>query len=155
MLKIYRKRYLPEEEMLWLRNDEILRADGDVVVTKWATLRPRVDFSHGTSCYFLHKNYKISKFFDHQDNFLFYYCDIIKTEILHEDYVFCDLLVDIVLYPDFSTKVLDLDELAVAFEKGQISAKDLKLALTATDDLLKIIYSGKFIEISAILDQMG
>lgn len=154
MTKIYRKRYLPEE-LLWLKDDEILRADDNVIVTKWQSLKPRPDFSWGLSCYFLHKNYKISKIFDHMDNFLFYYCDIVKPEISLNEYIFCDLLVDIILYPDNTTKVLDLQELASAFEKQLIPQEDLLLALTTADGLLAAIYAGKFNEISSILDQIG
>ena len=154
MLKIYRKRYLPEE-LLWLKDDKILRADNDVIITEWTSLKPRIDFSCGISCYFLHNNYKISKFFDNQGTFLFYYCDIVKAEIEQSNYVFCDLLVDIILYPDNTTKVLDLNELACAFDKKLISAADLSLALSTADTLLAAIYSGKFSEIAAILDEFG
>ena len=153
MPKIYRKRYLPEE-LLWLKDDEILRTDNDVIITRWTSLKPRADFAWGISCYFLHKNFKISKFFDRDDNFLFYYCDVVKAEISPGEYVFCDLLADIILYPDNSAKVLDLNELAAAYEKKLIPAEDLLLALVTTDNLLNMIYEGKFGEISAILDEI-
>ena len=59
--KIYRKRYMPNETVL-LKDDEILRLDEDILVTKWNVLHPKTQFSHGVSCYFLKKGYKISKF---------------------------------------------------------------------------------------------
>ena len=154
MTKIYRQRYLPEE-LLWLRDDEIVREDDDVILTRWTSLKPRFDFASGVSCYFLHKNFKISKFFGHNGEFLYYYCDIVKPARTADGYVFCDLLVDIILYADGTLKVLDLDELAAAYRQGQIATDDMLLALDVADGLLKAIYSGEFAQISAILDEIG
>ena len=61
-MQIYRKRLIPDECIL-LKDDEILEIDEDYIVTKWKTLKPRRDFSHGYSCYFLKLGFKISKFF--------------------------------------------------------------------------------------------
>jgi len=152
MMKIYRRRYLPEE-LLWLKDDEILLADNDHIITRWRSLKPRPDFSHGCSCYFLHKNYKISKFFDSAGKLLYYYCDIVKPEITADgDYIFCDLLVDVKVFPGGFVKVLDLDELAEAYEKGLISDGDMVCAIKTLDELLNAIYEGKFDCIVKILD---
>ena len=150
-MKIYRRRYLPEE-LLWLKDDEILLADDEKIITRWRSLKPRPDFSHGRSCYFLHRNYKISKFFDQDGNLLYHYCDIVKPEISAEDYIFCDLLVDAKVYSDGSVEILDLDELAAAFEKELISGMDVVCALNTLDGLLKVIYEGKFDEVVKFLD---
>jgi len=140
------------DELLWLRDDEIVLMDDEKIITKWKSLKPRPDFSRGTSCYFLHKNYKISKFFDHDDNMLYYYCDIVKLEITQEEYIFNDLLVDVIVYPDGGIKVLDLDELAQAFETKVISETDLLCALTTLDGLLRTIYAGEFGTIVKVLE---
>lgn len=150
-MKIYRRRYLPEE-LLWLKDDEIIFSDDEKIITSWASLKPRPDFSHGRSCYFLHKNYKISKFFDHGGNLLFHYCDIVKLEVSADEYVFCDLLVDVKVYPDGFVEILDLDELAFAYEKRLISEADMACALKTLDGLLKVIYSGKFDDIAKNLN---
>jgi len=150
-MKIYRKRYLPPE-LTWLKDDEIVRHDSDIIITKWTSLKPRADFANGRSVYFLHKNYKISKFFDHSGNFVYYYCDIVRAEIVSDGIIFHDLLVDIVLYPDGSSKVLDLDELAIALERREITQADTILALNTTNGLLREMYAGRFAEIARILD---
>jgi len=153
-MKIFRKRYLPEE-LTWLKDDEIVRHDRDVILTKWTSLKPRADFASGVSAYYLHKNYKISKFFDHCGRFSFYYCDIVRPEFASNGVIFHDLLVDIVLLPNGTSKVLDLDELAAAFEEKQISADDMILALNTANGLLREIYAGRFSEIACILDEIG
>ena len=49
---LYRKRIIPEE-MILLKDDEILHLDSRIIVTKWDSLKPRKDFSNGISAYFL------------------------------------------------------------------------------------------------------
>jgi len=154
MIKIYRQRYMPNE-LLWLENDEIIKQNDDIIITKWTSIKPRPDFDHGVSCYFLHKNYKISKFYDCKNNFLYYYCDVVKPKKTDDGYVFCDLLADVILYPDKTLKVLDLDELASAYEQGFIASSDITLALNTTDALLRLIYSGEFEQVVKILDNGG
>ena len=85
--KIYRKRYMPNETVL-LKDDEILRLDEDVLVTKWNVLHPKTQFSHGVSCYFLKKGYKISKFLNENEELVYYYCDIIDTKFDESENVF-------------------------------------------------------------------
>ena len=58
-LKIYRKRIIPQEIVL-LKDDVIVKADDDIIVTKWNTLKPKTGFSHGCSCYYLKKGVKVS-----------------------------------------------------------------------------------------------
>jgi len=151
MIKIYRRRYIPDQ-LMWLKDDEILLADDEKIVTKWTSIKPRPDFSHGISCYFLHKNYKISKFFKHDGSLLYHYCDIVKPEISEDKYIFHDLLVDVLVYPDGAVKVLDLDELVAAYEGRLISEAGLLCALATLDGLLKTIYAGAFDEAAKVLD---
>lgn len=61
-LKIYRRRMIPDECIL-LKDDIILEQTKDLIVTKWNTLKPRRDFHHGYSCYFLSYGYKVSKLY--------------------------------------------------------------------------------------------
>ena len=60
--KLYRKRLIPEE-CVALKDDEILRWDDEVILTKWNALKPKKDLHHGFSCYFLREGYKVSKFY--------------------------------------------------------------------------------------------
>ena len=46
-LKIYRKRLIPSE-CIWLKDDIVLLCNEEFIVTRWTTLRPRKDFSHGS-----------------------------------------------------------------------------------------------------------
>ena len=122
-LTIYRKRLIPDECIL-LKDDIIVSQTEDVVVTKWKTLNPKTAFQHGASCYFLKKGIKISKFYRADNSLFCWYCDIVRYDLSEQGPVLTvtDLLADVILYPDGSVKVADLDELAEAFEKGLISS---------------------------------
>lgn len=142
---LFRKRIIPEECVL-LKDDEILFYDKSIIVTKWKTLRPKKDLHHGYSCYFLRDGYKISKFLYEDNRLLYWYCDIIDYEYYADtnQYVFRDLLADVIVYPDGFVKVVDLDEFEKALENGSITFDDVKQALRSLDKLLNIIYSGNF-----------
>ena len=151
---IYRKRIIPDE-CICLKDDIILYRDKEVIITKWTTLHPKKTLHHGYSCYFLERGFKISKFYNHNNELISWYCDIIKYNYDQESntYVFTDLLVDVIVYPNGAVRVVDLDELADARAAGLISDDDMLLALRRADKLLGIIYKGAFPELQAILEK--
>lgn len=144
-LTLYRKRIIPAE-LICLKDDEIVFSDENKIITKWHTLKPRADFARGCSCYFLKKGFKVSKFIDSQGVCLYYYCDIIETEYLAKEhsYIFHDLLVDIIVYPNGFVKVVDLAEIPEALDKNLLDVELAKKALKRTDNLLHIIYNAQF-----------
>jgi protein associated with RNAse G/E len=144
-IKIYRKRMIPDECVL-LRDDELLEVTEDRIITKWRTLKPRRDFDHGVSCYYLDLGYKVSKFYRADNTLLYWYCDIVnyKFEDDGETLIASDLLVDVVVYPDGYVKVLDVDELAIAIEKNLCEPALVAEALRKLDKLLNFIYDDKF-----------
>ena len=107
---LYRKRIIPDE-CIALKDDEILYIDEEIIVTKWSVLKPRSDFHHGYSCYFLNKNIKVSKFMKENGDLHYWYCDIIEYTFDEKanSYTFTDLLADVIIYPDEKVKVVDLD----------------------------------------------
>ncbi|MCL2874415.1 MAG: DUF402 domain-containing protein [Defluviitaleaceae bacterium] len=139
--QLYRKRYIPDE-IIHLKDDIITYIDNDIITTKWNVLKPRKDFTHGDSCYFIKKGYKVSRFFDASGECIYIYCDIVKTEYIEQGnkYIFHDLLVDVIIYPDGFVKVLDLAEVPEALDLGLISIEDAKYAMLKTDELLGLIY---------------
>ena len=151
--KLYRKRFIPDE-IVYLKDDVIEYMNDRIIVTSWKSLRPRSDFVRGRSCYFLNEGYKISRFIDKDGILVYTYCDIISTEYSEaaDEYIFNDLLVDVVVYNDGSVKVLDLGEIPEALECGLFTVELAKLALSATDRLLSIIYSGKLSELTKFLE---
>ncbi len=144
-IQLYRKRIIPDECIL-LGDDIILQADQEVILTKWNTIRPKKTLDHGYSCYFMERGYKVSKFYDHQDRLISWYCDIIEYQYdkSENSYTFTDLLVDVIVYPDGSVRVVDLDELADAARDHLITGEQLQYALRKTDKLLSVIYRGAF-----------
>ena len=141
---LYRRRLIPEE-CIRLSDDRIVYADDEMIITKWTTLHPKPNLTHGISCYFLNKGIKVSKFYNH-DFFKFWYCDIIRTdyEAAENRYTFTDLLIDVILKPDGSVKIVDLDELGDAAECNLLTTEDLSYALHTADSLLRCIYKGDF-----------
>lgn len=142
---LYRKRLIPNENIL-LKDDEIIRCDNDVIVTKWRTLKPRSDMDHGFSAYLLDLNIKISKFCRSDNSLLYWYVDIVDYEKddSANSITSLDLLLDVIVYPDGNIRVLDMDELAQAHKEKLITDKQLYDALERTHILLKDIYDNKF-----------
>lgn len=151
--RIYRKRIIPQECIL-LENDILLHRDPEVLITKWNTIRPKKTLHHGYSCYFLERGFKVSKFYDHQGRLISWYCDIIthSYDAASDTYVFTDLLVDVIVYPDGFVRVVDLDELADAARDGSITPEELQLALRRTDKLLSLIYKGAFSKLQKYIE---
>ncbi len=144
-VKLYRRRFIPDEKIL-LKDDVIVSLDNERLVTKWQVLTKRHDFSHGSSCYFLDKGWKISRFLDDNDKLVYWYCDIIEPEFDSEDnaYTLNDLLIDVIIYPDGRVQVVDVDEAAFALKENLIPQDLVIKALERLDGLLKVIYSGEF-----------
>ena len=142
---LFRKRLIPEE-CVELKDDILLHRDKETIVTKWKTLKPKKTLSHGISCYFLERGYKVSKFYDHENHIISWYCDIVSYEYTEETdtYIVTDLLADVIVYPDGFVKVVDLDELGEALEKGLLSQEQLKTSLRRLDNLLNLIYRGAY-----------
>ncbi|MBO4982322.1 MAG: DUF402 domain-containing protein [Lachnospiraceae bacterium] len=153
-LKIYRKRIIPQECIL-LKDDIILEQNEEYILTQWKTLNPKTSFSHGSSCYFLKKGIKVSKFYRDDDTLLYWYCDIVDYETDPEAGILTvtDLLADVILYPDGRVKVADLDELADAMEQGLISQELACKSLRQLHNLLTTIDRDKFDKLKAYLDR--
>lgn len=153
-VKLYRKRIIPEECIL-LEDDVILHIDPEVIITKWNTIRPKKTLHHGYSCYFLERGFKVSKFYDHDGNLISWYCDIITHTFdpSANTYIFTDLLVDVIVYPDGFVRVVDLDELADAQREGLISPENMQKALRRTDKLLSLIYKGAFGKLQRYIEE--
>lgn len=152
--KLYRKRYMPSE-IVHLKDDIIVYQDDTVMVTKWDVLHPKAKFSHGVSCYYLDKGWKVSKFLNKEDKLVYYYCDIIDAIYNREEnfFVFTDLLADVIIYEDGFVKVVDLGEIAEALEEGIITDREAKLSLSRLDALLEVIYGGGLPEMIAFMEQ--
>jgi len=152
MLKLYRRRFIPNET-IELKNDQIIRADDSIIVTKWNTIKPKPDFSHGVSCYFLSLGWKISRFLNDSGECVYTYCDIIDSirDIEKNSILINDLLVDIIVYGSGIVKVVDLGEVAEALESGLINAEMAAKALKRTDELLGVIYGGRLSEYTGLL----
>lgn len=153
---LYRKRLIPNE-CVELKDDIIIKSTDTSVVTKWNTLHPRKDMDHGYSAYLLDENVKVSKFCRADGSLLYWYCDIVDYQIDEEknSIVSLDLLLDVLVYPDGSVRLLDMDELSEAHESGLITDKQLHDALNRTNSLLTNIYKGNFKNYTSLIDAIA
>lgn len=142
---LYRRRLMPDECIL-LKDDIIITCNEDIIITAWNALKPKKDLHHGFSCYFLKQGFKVSKFLREDDSLLYWYCDIVEYMTVQEDnsLTSLDLLADVIVYPDNSVRVMDLNELAEALDSGILQEGLLQKCLIRLDRLLNIIYDGKF-----------
>lgn len=152
-IQIYRKRFIPDE-MIHLKDDQVLSCDADLLVTKWDTLKPRCDIAGGISAYFISKNIKVSKIHDCNQQLVYWYCDIINTiyDPTTYTYIFEDLLIDIIVYENGLVKVVDLDEVAEILDKQSLNTHLLATALRTTNSLLQDIYQDKFDEYKKVIN---
>ena len=155
-LKLYRQRFIPQEKIL-LKDDIIVSHTEDILITSWKTLNPKTNFSHGASCYFLKEGIKVSKFYRADGTLLYYYCDIIETQYDADDNALTviDLLADVIIYPDSTFHIMDLDELAQAQEQGLIDVSQMRSSLYKLNKLLTAIQGGHFNDFIAPLEQHG
>ena len=147
---LYRKRVIPNE-CIRLKDDIILQCDENTIVTSWSAIHPKPDLSHGYSCYYLKRGYKVSKFYRADSSLMYWYCDIVDYVHGPESgsLIVQDLLADVVIYPDGKIRILDLDELSEAFEKRLIDEKQLKKALTSLGNLMDAIYENSISALEA------
>ena len=146
-LTLYRRRFIPDE-LTPLTNDRILHLDDDIIITAWETLKPRTDFASGLSIYYRKEGFKISRHCGADGHFTRWYCDIVTESPTSDGLVFSDLLIDVIIYPDDTVRVVDLDEAADALEHGLITPAMLAKALRSTDNLLNYIAQGRFSELT-------
>lgn len=153
--KIYRKRLIPAE-CLFLKDDIIVEQNDEFVLTKWKTLHPKPNFSHGCSCYLIKEGIKVSKIYREDGSLVYWYCDIVDYTFGEEgEMTATDLLADVILYPDGHVEVVDLDELAEAYEKDLITKEQITRCLCNLNQLLSKIYRDKFDRLQAYLDSKG
>lgn len=142
MPRIYRVRYIPSET-IDLSSDTFLYRDNKYLMTQWNPIKPRSDITGGISCVFLEKGWKISAFFGPDKRFIYWYCDIVDVNFEKEadTYYLHDLLIDIKIMPNGRVEVIDLDELAIAFEDHFITNEQLVMSLKQSNSLLDLIYA--------------
>ncbi len=149
---LFRKRLIPEE-CIRLKDDVIEYMDDNIIVTSWRTLKPRKDFHHGYSCYFLKEGYKVSQFLREDDSLVYWYCDIV-TYMWNKDsneLTVVDLLADVTVNPDGKMNVLDIDELCEAKEKLLITEDQFFTSVKQLGSLIKLIQEGNFSSLTSQL----
>lgn len=150
-IHLYRKRFIPDE-LISLHKDEVIYVNKELILTRWDTLKPRNDFSHGISAYFIKKNCKVTKVLNADNELVYWYCDMMQivdgpqTNDSEHTLIMEDLLIDVLVYPDGSVRILDLDEAAEAVEQGLITQEMLCRSMRAANNLLQDIYTGNFKE---------
>lgn len=151
-VRLFRKRIIPSE-CIELKDDVLVEINDDYILTKWNALKPKKDLHHGASCYFLKDGIKISKFYTADNTLMYWYCDIVSYTYNSSDntYLFTDLLADVIIYPDGTYKVVDIDEIAEALSKGLIDSETACDSLNKLDSLLHSLYENNLSDYKAPL----
>ncbi len=168
---LYRRRLIPDECIL-LKDDRILSFEGGRLITSWDVLRPKKVLHHGISCFFFDDGIKLSKFYDKNNDLIYWYTDIIDAQLKKKNsadeipfhdlvstpleegdsLIVTDLLADILIYPDGFVKVVDLGEISDALTRGLLDTGRAAYALRITDTTLEDIYAGRFVEKQRFLE---
>lgn len=117
------------EKQIWKFNGEdIIVCDNGL---KWISILPRDDF------------YCITAMMNADGNILLWYIDMIAAQGMDVDGIpyFDDLYLDLVVYPDGSIIVDDMDELEDALYKKNITQEQFELAISTSDKLKKGLLS--------------
>lgn len=152
---LYRQRIIPNE-CVHLKDDDIIKCNDEIIITKWNALRPKKNLHHGYSCYFLNQGFKVSKFYREDGSLLYWYCDIVEYRYNPKEnsLTTLDLLADVIVYPDGFVKVMDLDELVSSLDNGSLPEALLKKCLLRLNSLLQIIYSNNFHDLKKYIEDV-
>ena len=135
------------QDKIWLIKKSFIHVD---FIGGWTAV-----VSGSLSWIFFKEGIKVSKFYRADNTLLYWYCDIVNYEYDENlnRLTVVDLLADVLIYPDDTVKVVDLDEMADALEQDVISAELLQTGLRRLNGLLTKIYEGGFYEMQAVLEQ--
>lgn len=151
---IYRRRYIPEENIL-LKKDVIYHISEDLILTSWTALKERTDMAGGLSAYYPKLGVKVSKKITADGDLLYWYNDIMELIIEDRTITMNDMLLDILVYPDNTIKLVDADEFADAMETDLITKEQSIAAMRALSGLLNIIYEGSYDTLRAPVEELA
>ena len=150
---VIRRRYIPDE-VITLNQDTIYYVSDELIVSGWKAIRLRQDISGGFSAYYPKLGIKTSKLFDGNGNLLYWYNDISELNFNGNDINFTDLLIDLIVFPNKSIKILDFDEFADAIEKNYITKEQEIKALKSFHTLLDYIYNNNYATLQEPINEL-
>ena len=111
------------EKQIWkFHGEDIIVCDKGL---KWLSILPKDDF------------YCITAMLNENDEILLWYIDMIAEQGMDADGIpyFDDLYLDLVVYPDGTVKVDDMDELVEALSSKDITQEQFNLAISTSNKL--------------------
>ena len=132
---------------------ELLRRDGPLIVldatfTEEIThdlLGTIVEGTHSLEFYWLDRWYNIFRFAQADGRLRNYYCNVnIPPTFADGVLSYVDLDLDILVEPDFSYRILDLEDFEANVKRGNYSAETETNAQRAVDELVRMIQSRSF-----------
>ncbi len=95
--------------------------------------------------YWLDRWYNVFRFLQADESTRLYYCNINLPPTLQGDVLsYIDLDIDVLVQPDLSFQVLDLDEFAENAERYEYSSEERMKARAALDELIGLIRAQQF-----------
>lgn len=139
----YFEGYIGLLHILQVSEPQIWKFNGENIVVcdkglKWISILPKDDF------------YCITAMMNEQEEILLWYIDMIDEQGIDEVGIpwFDDLYLDLVVYPDGTIIVDDMDELEDALTKGDITTEQFNIAIKTSEKLKTGLLSnvGSFIK---------
>ncbi len=95
--------------------------------------------------YWLDRWYNVFRFLNDSGSTRLYYCNINKPPAFDgHSLTYIDLDIDVIVQPDYSYEVLDLDEFSMNSERYKYTAEERENAMAAMKELSRIIESRQF-----------
>lgn len=129
-----------------ITEDEILFFNNDYLVTQWKAKSSNMNIASALSVVSVEHGIQISKKYDKDKKFCYWYCDIVKTKWTPESSCFeiTDLLVDVVVFPDNELRMIDLDEFTQSKNNGLLNTSDFQWAQQSVLKLINQALLGDF-----------
>ena len=150
---LYRRRFIPDE-CVHLTKDTLWLVSEDLILTSWHVIRPRNDISGGISAFYPRLGFRISKVFAPDHSLVHWYNDICKVELQDHKILYTDLLLDVLVKPDGSIRLLDADEYADALSAGLLTTEDAAAAMRGLQRLMDAIHDGSFVKFTEPIEEV-
>ncbi len=121
-MKIFKQKFIPEK-IYDISDDEVIFFNNEFMITSWEATNSEMGVKKALSLTSFSNGYQISKKFNKENEFMYWYCDIVKAWHDREknEIWIQDLIADVILFPDKALQVIDLPELVEARKNGLIT----------------------------------
>lgn len=129
-----------------ISGDEVLYFDLDFLVTRWKPAKSNMNIGAAVSLLCVKSGVQISKKYNREGKFVYYYCDMVKTHWDPETETFevTDLIADLIVFPDSELRLIDLEEFQEAYQSKVIDTEEFEFTKKCLLDITDKVICGNF-----------